>query len=164
MKGKTPSRARGDPEHCKRPVKCKRSLHRRAKCPDALTVCGDDLEKADVSGSPAISQQHAAAARTRAVASNGDNAVLDSDILAAPQASPQQSQKAFAIEGVILTSGIHFSGAAFAIWNHFAQFGITLASESEAVGLAMLGLSAALSGMTFATAFKMMPFSPLASK
>jgi hypothetical protein len=127
-------------------------IHRKTKLSDPLVVRSNDLNEANMHGNPT---QRDRGAQTSPVVLDAGNVSQNCDGRSVQQTFPLQSPKVLAVEGIILTSGVNFTGAAVTIWSHFAQHGIAMASEAEAVGLAMLGFAAALSGMSFVTAMKM---------
>jgi hypothetical protein len=159
-------KARGNAERCESSIGCKRSIGRRDKSSNALIERSNGFGQTDVPCPPTMCQQTHCEAPPEIVVPNPGNGFQNGNGQSVQRAlPPQESRNTFAVaQGMIFTSTIHFSGASFTIGSHFAQHGIAVATELEMVGLAMLGLSAALSGITLFTAFKMMPWGNSGSK
>jgi len=67
----------------------------------------------------------------------------------------QDRQNALVIaQGALCVSTVHFTGASFAIVSYVGEHGFPLATELEFVGLAVLGLSAVLSGCSLMAAMR----------
>jgi hypothetical protein len=153
------TRARGDPKRRKSSIARERKtrIERRSKSSTAHIACGNGFDRTVVSSPPAICQPANREVPPDIAVPNPGNGIQNSNERSVEKTLPPQvPQNTFAAaQGMMFTSTIHFSGASFAIGSHFAQHGIAIATELELVGLATLGLSAALSGITLYTTFKM---------